>query len=277
MSSPSPPQRRWIGQRTSKGQRAAPHGRHVVPQSFDDPILLAGPEGFGGDIRRSIRIWREFITAFWKLRRIGPCVTVFGSARIAEDHEWYHAAREMGRLLGTAGFSVMTGGGPGIMEAANRGARDVGAPSVGCTIQLPLEQATNPYVDLAIDFRYFFVRKVMLVKYSRAFIFLPGGFGTVDEVFETATLIQTAKIQGFPVVGIGRDYWSAIEQTVNETMVAGGTINPIDTNLFRITDDPSEAMSFILSRLAKPPGVVGAGPDGDAAAPPDHRGHGPDR
>jgi len=229
-----------------------PNARHVVPSSLDDPILLAGPEGFSGDVRRSVRIWREFITAFWKLRAVGPCVTVFGSARTPADHPWYGAAREVGQLLGSAGFSVMTGGGPGIMEAANRGARDVGAPSVGCTIELPMEQSTNPYVDLAVDFRYFFVRKVMLVKYSRAFVFLPGGFGTIDEVFETATLIQTAKIQGFPVVGIGRDYWSAIEQTVNETMVASGTIDPIDTDLFRITDDPGEAVSFLLSRLAHP-------------------------
>lgn len=232
-------------------------------------MLLAGPEGFSGDVQRSVRIWREFITAFWKLRKVGPCVTVFGSARTPNNHEWYHAAREVGRLLGSAGFSVMTGGGPGIMEAANRGARDAGAPSVGCTIQLPMEQSTNPYVDLAVDFRYFFVRKVMLVKYSRAFVFLPGGFGTIDEVFETATLIQTAKIRGFPVVGLGREYWSAIEQTVNEAMVAGGTIDPIDTNLFRITDDPDEAVSFILSRLAAQPAAAGAGPGAVATAPPD--------
>lgn len=187
---------------------------------------------------------------------MGPCVTVFGSARTPTDHAWYQAARQIGQLLGEAGFSVMTGGGPGIMEAANRGARDVGARSVGCTIKLPKEQRTNPYVDLAIDFRYFFVRKVMLVKYSQAFVFLPGGFGTVDEVFETATLIQTAKIQGFPVVGIGREYWSALEQTVNETMVASGNIDPIDTDLFRITDDPAEAVSFLLGRLRHPATAV---------------------
>jgi uncharacterized protein (TIGR00730 family) len=230
-----------------------PNTRHVVPPSVDDPLLLAGPEGFSGDVWRSLRIWREFITAFWKLRKVGPCVTVFGSARTPVDHPWYQSARQVGQLLGTAGFSVMTGGGPGIMEAANRGARDVGAPSVGCTIELPMEQGTNPYVDLAVDFRYFFVRKVMLVKYSQAFVFLPGGFGTIDEVFETATLIQTAKIQGFPVVGIGREYWSAIEQTVTGTMVANGTIDAIDSSLFRITDDPHEAVSFILDRLRKPP------------------------
>jgi uncharacterized protein (TIGR00730 family) len=230
-----------------------PTDRHVVPPSLADPILLAGPEGFGTEVWRSVRIWREFLYAFWRLRKVGPCITVFGSARTPVDHPWYQAARQVGQLLGTAGFTVMTGGGPGIMEAANRGARDVGATSVGCTIELPLEQSTNPYVDLAIDFRYFFVRKVMLVKYSRAFVFLPGGFGTMDEVFETATLIQTAKIQGFPVVGIGRQYWSAIEQTVNETMVANGTIDPIDINLFRITDDPAEAVSFILGRLNKTP------------------------
>ena len=183
---------------------------------------------------------------------MGLCVTVFGSARVQPDHEWYATAREVGRLLGEAGFAVMTGGGPGIMEAANRGAQQAGALSVGCNIELPHEQYANPYLDLALDFRYFFVRKVMLVKYSVAFVFGPGGFGTLDEVFETATLIQTAKIHNFPIVGLGREYWSAIEATVNDTMVAAGTIDPIDTDLFRITDDPAEAVAFISERLRRP-------------------------
>ena len=228
-----------------------PDPDRIVPASVDDLRLLGGPEGFGGDLSRSIRIWREFLTGFWRLRRIGLCVTVFGSARINDDHPWYEAARTVGRLLGERGFTVMTGGGPGLMEAANRGARDAGALSVGCTIQLPHEQRTNPYVNLAVDFRYFFVRKVMLVKYSEAFVFLPGGFGTLDEVFETATLIQTAKIRGFPVVGIGIDYWRSVEQMVDDTMVAAGTINPPDTELFRITDDPDEAVAFVVDRLAR--------------------------
>jgi uncharacterized protein (TIGR00730 family) len=227
-----------------------PH--HRVPASAADLDLLRGPEGFGGDLSRSIRIGREFLRGFWRLRQVGLCVTVFGSARVAPDHPWYDTARTVGRLLGEAGFAVMTGGGPGIMEAANRGARDVGALSVGCNIELPHEQESNPYLDLAVDFRYFFVRKVMLVKYSEAFVFCPGGFGTLDEVFETATLIQTAKIHNFPIVGLGRAYWSEIETTVNDTMVASGTISPLDTDLFRITDDPTEAVSFIIDRLRRP-------------------------
>ena len=223
-----------------------------VPASTADVGLLRGPEGFRGDFGRSLRIWREFLQGFWRLRRVGLCVTVFGSARVQPDHEWYATAREVGRLLGEAGFAVMTGGGPGIMEAANRGAQQAGALSVGCNIELPHEQYANPYLDLALDFRYFFVRKVMLVKYSEAFVFGPGGFGTLDEVFETATLIQTAKIHNFPIVGLGREYWSAIEATVNETMVTAGTIDPIDTDLFRITDDPAEAVAFISERLRRP-------------------------
>ena len=235
---------------TAPGPPSKPH--HRVAASAADLDLLRGPEGFGGDLSRSVRIGREFLRGFWRLRRVGLCVTVFGSARVSPDHPWYHAARETGRLLGEAGFAVMTGGGPGLMEAANRGARDVGALSVGCNIELPHEQESNPYLDLAVDFRYFFARKVMLVKYSEAFVFCPGGFGTLDEVFETATLIQTAKIHNFPIVGLGRDYWSAIEGTVNDTMVASGTISPLDTDLFRITDDPAEAVSFIIDRLRRP-------------------------
>ena len=224
-----------------------PH--RTPPDDAADRVLLAGPEGFGGDFSRSVRIWREFLRGFWRLRRVGLCVTVFGSARIDEQHRWYQAAREVGRLLGEQGFAVMTGGGPGVMEAANRGARDAGALSVGCTIELPKEQHANPVLDLRVHFRYFFVRKVMLVKYSEGFVFLPGGFGTLDEVFETATLIQTATIAGFPVVGLDRAYWEQIERTVTDTMVEAGTIDPIDTRLFHITDDPGDAVEFLIDRL----------------------------
>lgn len=237
------------------GDDAGDHtGAHTVPASFADLRLLGGTEGFGGDITRSLRIWREFLWGFWRLRKVGLCVTVFGSARLPEGHEWYATTRELGRQLGAAGFTVMTGGGPGLMEAANRGARDAGALSVGCNIRLPREQTANPYLDLAVDFRYFFVRKVMLVKYSEAFVFGPGGFGTMDEVFETATLIQTAKIHNFPIVGLGRDYWSSIRSAVSDTMVSWGTIDPIDGDLFHVTDDPTEAVDFISERLlAQPP------------------------
>jgi uncharacterized protein (TIGR00730 family) len=224
-------------------------GPRLVPASGSDRRLLAGPEGFKGDLSRSVRMWRELLSGFWHLRRIGQCVTVFGSARIGEDSHHYGAARQLARLLGQQGFAIMTGGGPGLMEASNRGARDVGALSVGCTIELPHEQLTNPYVDLAVDFRYFFVRKIMLVKYSEAFVFLPGGFGTLDEVFEIATLIQTGKVAGFPMVGLGRAYWSALEETVRGTMVDAGTIDARDTRLFSIFDDPAEAAEYLVKEL----------------------------
>jgi uncharacterized protein (TIGR00730 family) len=221
----------------------------VIPASIADRRLLSGPEGFGGDLRRSVRIWREVLAGFWRLRGIGRCVTIFGSARVGEDSPHYAAGREVARLLGEAGFTVMTGGGPGLMEAANRGARDAGVLSIGCTIELPHEQLTNPYVDLAVHFRYFFVRKLMLVKYSEAFVFLPGGFGTLDEVFETATLIQTGKVHGFPIVGLGRSYWMHMEENVRGAMVDEGTIDPGDTRLFHVTDDPAEAVGHILKEL----------------------------
>src|SRR5437660_446463 len=159
---------------------------------------------------RVLRISWEFIKGFRALHFVGPCVTVFGSARFSDDHPVYDLARRTGALLARAGFTVMTGGGPGVMEAANRGAKDVGGRSIGCNIRLPQEQKPNPYLDKWITFRYFFVRKVMLVKYSYAFIALPGGFGTLDEIFETATLIQTAKIRDFPMVLMGRDFWQPL-------------------------------------------------------------------
>jgi uncharacterized protein (TIGR00730 family) len=237
---------------TGTGQHrdvVAADGNEVIPGSNADRRLLSGPEGFRGDLRRSVRMWREVLFGFWKLRHIGQCVTIFGSARIGEDSPHYACARDVARRLGEAGFTIMTGGGPGLMEAANRGAHDAGALSVGCTIELPHEQRTNPYVDLAVHFRYFFVRKVMLVKYSEAFVFLPGGFGTLDEVFETATLIQTGKVAGFPIIGLGTSYWKSMEATVRGAMVDEGTIDPGDTRLFHITDDAAEAVDHILREL----------------------------
>lgn len=226
----------------------APHpdqGR--VASSVEDLHLLRGPEGGPGDLVRSVRIWREFVRGFWALRRVGPCVTVFGSARFAEDDPWYERAREVGRLLAEAGFAVMTGGGPGVMEAANRGAQEAGGRSIGCSIQLPREQHTNPYVDRSVSFHYFFVRKVMLVKYSRAFIFLPGGYGTLDEVFEIATLVQTGKVARFPIVGIGREYWRNLDELRQEAMIPAGTISALDAELFFATDDPAAAVAHIVA------------------------------
>jgi uncharacterized protein (TIGR00730 family) len=190
------------------------------------------------------RIVREMIRGFRILHFVGPCVSVFGSARFKEDHPYYDLARSVGRNLAQIGFTVMTGGGPGIMEAANRGAKDVGGTSVGCNILLPKEQKPNPYLDRWLTFRYFFVRKVMLVKYSYAFIVMPGGLGTLDELFEAATLIQTGKILNFPVVLMGRQFWNSLEDLLKQ-MVDVGTIAPADLDLLLITDSVDEAMAHL--------------------------------
>jgi len=216
-----------------------------VPTNGHDTRLLTAPTGVTADLLRSFRIWSEFVRGFVALRRLGPCVTVFGSARFTEDHRYYQLAREVGRAFGRAGFAVMTGGGPGVMEAANRGARDVGALSVGCNIQLEREQEPNDYLDWSVDFRYFFVRKVMLVKYSCAFVLMPGGYGTMDEIFETATLIQTEKIRQFPVVVLGQEYWSKLRPFLRETMLEHGTIDESDLDHTFATDDAAEAVAHV--------------------------------
>ena len=182
----------------------------------------------------------EFIRGFRALHFVGPCVTVFGSARFKADHPYYDVGRQIGRELARAGFTVMTGGGPGIMEAANRGAREVGGRSVGCNIELPAEQKPNPYLDRWITFRHFFVRKVMLVKYSYAFIALPGGFGTLDEIFETATLVQTGKIKEFPIVLVVRDFWEPLIDFLKTRPLAAATIGAVDLERFVVTDSPEE-------------------------------------
>ncbi len=207
--------------------------------------FLAGPQSRVFELWFVVKVLFELLRGFRKLHFIGPCVTVFGSARFREDHRYYQLAREIGARLAGAGFTVMTGGGPGIMEAANRGAKVAGGRSVGCNIELPKEQGANPYLDVMVDFRHFFVRKVMLVKYSYAFIALPGGFGTYDEVFEAATLIQTAKIKHFPIVLIGSDYWQPLLDVMRATLLAQGTIDPADLDILRITDSPEEAVAHI--------------------------------
>lgn len=191
-----------------------------------------------------VRALRDFLVGFRALHFVGPCVTVFGSARTDESDPNYAAAREVGRGLGRLGFTVMTGGGPGIMEAANRGARDVGARSVGCNIVLPLEQAPNRYVDRSITCHYFFVRKVLLFKYSYAFVAMPGGLGTTDELFEALTLIQTGKILDFPVVLFGTEYWSGILTQLRQ-MVSSANIDADDLQLMLITDDVAEGLAYI--------------------------------
>ena len=213
--------------------------------NYDDKRFLEGPRSRLEEALRVLRIAREFISGFRKLHFVGPCVTVFGSARFLEDNEHYLRGVQIGRLLAKAGFTVMTGGGPGIMEAANRGAREVGGRSIGCNILLPFEQKPNPYLDRTLDFRYFFVRKVMLAKYSYAFVALPGGFGTLDELFEIATLVQTGKIERFPIVLVGRDFWAPMLEFLTRRMVAQGTISPGDLDLLFVTDSPEEAVEHI--------------------------------
>jgi len=199
-----------------------------------------------GDSWRVLRIMGEFVEGFEALAGRGPCVSVFGSARVQADHAEYRACVETARRLGRAGFGIITGGGPGIMEAANRGAREAGAPSIGCNIELPFEQGMNEYVEVAVDFRYFFVRKTMFVKYAEAFVIFPGGFGTMDELFESLTLIQTDKVRDFPVVLFGTGYWSGLLEWIEGTMLTGGKISPSDLDLLCVTDDPEEAVEHVL-------------------------------
>ncbi len=195
---------------------------------------------------RVLRINGEFVEGFDALAGIGPAVTVFGSARIDEDDPTYEAARAVGRGLVEAGFSVITGGGPGVMEAANRGAFEADGMSVGCNIELPLEQGINSYVTLPLNFRYFFVRKTMFVKYAEGFVIFPGGFGTFDELFEALTLVQTGKLGPFPIVLFGSRYWDGLLKWLDETVLAEGKINRADRDLIRVTDDPSDAVRCML-------------------------------
>jgi uncharacterized protein (TIGR00730 family) len=210
----------------------------------DERVFLEGPQTRKWELWMLLRILREFLRGFRVLHFVGPCVTVFGSARFKEDHPYYDQARLVGRRLSEMGFTVMTGGGPGIMEAANRGARDAGGRSVGCNIMLPKEQAPNRFLDVWLEFKYFFIRKVMLVKYSYAFIVMPGGVGTMDELFEALTLIQTRKISSFPVVLMGREYWEPLCEFLQK-MVGEGTIDDEDLNLLLVTDSLTELMDHI--------------------------------
>jgi len=212
-----------------------------------DRQLLEGPQSRTRELAMLFRASRDFIRGFRTLHFVGPCVTVFGSARFGESHPYYETAREVGRRVSQLGFTVMTGGGPGLMEAANRGARDVGGLSVGCNIELPFEQAPNHYLDKWITCHYFFVRKVLLLKYSYAFVVLPGGFGTLDELTEALTLIQTGKIAHFPVVLMGREYWKPFLDTC-QRMIEAGTISAGDLDLMLVTDSVDEAMAHIEAK-----------------------------
>ena len=192
-----------------------------------------------------MRILSEFVEGFDALAAVGPAVTVFGSARTRPDHPYYEQARELGRLLATQGYAVITGGGPGIMEAANRGCQEGGGLSVGCNIELPMEQGLNAYCDLGVEFRYFFARKTMFVKYADAFVIFPGGYGTLDELFEALTLIQTKKVRNFPVILMGADYWTGMIDWIKGTLLTEATISREDVDLLRITDDPAETIQIV--------------------------------
>ncbi|MEQ1633701.1 MAG: TIGR00730 family Rossman fold protein, partial [Planctomycetota bacterium] len=199
---------------------------------------------------RAFRIFGECIKGFRALHFLPPCVTVFGSARFPEQNPWYQLARSVAYELSRTGYTIMTGGGPGIMEAANRGAREAGGLSVGCNIVLPHEQHPNPYIDRFVEFRYFFVRKVMLVKYSYAFVILPGGFGTMDELFEVATLIQTGKVKNFPLVLMGKSYWAPLVEFLRTKMIVERTIDAKDLDRILLTDDVAEAVEYVRTGTA---------------------------
>ncbi len=231
-------------------QPARPHPEECCdwgkrPPEGSEHHLLKGPRLRRQELFTAINIFIEFIRGFRRLHFIGPCVTVFGSARFEEDNEYYQLAQAVGKKLADSGYATMTGGGPGIMEAANRGAREGNGLSIGCNIELPHEQYPNPYLDLFVDFKYFFVRKVMLVKYSKAFIVMPGGFGTMDEVFETLVLIQTKKIEKFPIIVMGKDFWEHMRVFIENALIANETISPVDLDLVQWTDDPEEAVEMI--------------------------------
>ncbi len=198
---------------------------------------------------RLFRIMSEFVMGFDVLSQLRPAVTVFGSARSEEGGADYELAREVSRQLGEAGFSVVTGGGPGIMEAANRGALEGGARSAGLNIRLPEEQQPNQFTTFSLDFRYFFVRKVMLVKYATAFVLFPGGYGTMDEFFETITLIQTGKVRRFPLILVGSEYWGGLVDWIEGTLVRRGFVSDVDTQLYRIVDEPGEVVAIVQEAL----------------------------
>lgn len=223
-------------------------------EAFDatlvDRTLLHGPNSRLTEFSLLLSVARDFIRGFRALHFVGPCITVFGSARFRPDHPYYQLARKMGAAIARMGFTVMTGGGPGIMEAANRGAKEVGGRSVGCNIQLPFEQTHNPYLDRWVTMHYFFVRKLMLMKYSYGFVIMPGGFGTLDEMFEALTLIQTKKVRNFPVVVMGTDFWSEMRQLIDH-MVKRVTISPEDLDLICWTDSVKEATAHLQERAVK--------------------------
>lgn len=229
--------------RPPNDHRFDPWGKTCV--DFTEWNLLEGKKTPLHDVRMLSKLVVEFLRGFHRFRNLRPCVTFFGSARFREGHQYYELARETAKLISRAGFTIMTGGGPGIMEAANRGAKEAGGTSVGCNIKLPSEQKPNDYLDHFVEFKHFYVRKVMLLKYSCAFVVFPGGFGTLDEVFETITLIQTKKIKNFPMVIMGTEYWQPLKNFIYETMLKNATIDQKDLQLVSFSDNPLDALAHI--------------------------------
>ncbi|UJP41230.1 LOG family protein [Cellulomonas palmilytica] len=226
-----------------------------IPTTTSDQRLLSRPVGGASwlhdDPWRVMRIQSEFVEGFGALAEVGPAVSVFGSARTPAGSPAYVLATEVARQLVEAGYAVITGGGPGIMEAANRGAKEAGGVSIGLGIELPFEQGMNDWVDLGVNFRYFFARKTMFVKYSEGFIVLPGGFGTLDELFEALTLVQTHKVIEFPIVLVGREHWQGLLDWINGPVVAAGLISPVDRELIQVVDTAEEAVQVVLQRGAE--------------------------
>ncbi|NJD10699.1 MAG: TIGR00730 family Rossman fold protein [Gemmatimonadetes bacterium] len=224
--------------------------KRAVEATEDERLLQRHPHRLPdtpSEAWRVFRIMGEFVEGFDKLGGIGPAVTIFGSARTKPDHPEYAAAQETARRLAAAGFTIITGGGPGIMEAANRGAWEAGGESVGCNIELPFEQGTNRYVETAVNFHYFFVRKMMFVKYAEAFVIFPGGFGTMDELFESLTLIQTGKVRNFPVVLFGSHYWDGLIEWIRGPMLQGHKVLADDLSIMAVTDSPEYAAGIIVA------------------------------
>jgi hypothetical protein len=247
----TPPSQRGAPQPSHPARRIDDDIRDVVGPVTEDEKLLQAPHAHRGDFTRTdpwrvMRIMGEFIEGFDDLASIEKGVSIFGSARTPPDDPQYQAAAETARLLAEAGFAIITGAGPGIMEAANKGARMGGGRSIGCNIELPFEQGANPYVDTLVNFRYFFVRKTMFIKYSSAFIIFPGGFGTLDEAFEALTLIQTGKIYQFPVILFGRHYWAGLIRWLQSRVLLEKKISPGDMDLMLLTDDPHEAAHAVV-------------------------------
>ena len=248
--------RRERDRRQGDLDRRAQAGEPREPATLDEELLEAEVElvlSTESDASRVERVRQELDAGFAALAGVGPAVSVFGSARTGSEDPYYSLARELARMLGEAGFAVITGGGPGIMEAANRGAREGSALSIGLGIDLPFEPGLNPYVDLPMQCHYFFTRKVMFVRYASSFVVFPGGFGTLDELFEALTLIQTKKIRHFPVVLIGRDYWAGLIAWLEERMLGDGMISPGDIELAHLTDDPAEVLALVQAAEHRQP------------------------